>query len=65
LEAIGNGKTKPESFGLFTFVFISALGVMGLHMRGPVPLPNVDIETWAVAVRSENYFAAQALILLA
>lgn len=59
------GRQRRICWSLFTFVLGSALGLIGLLMRGPVPLPNVDIETWAMAVSSESYFTAQALTLLA
>ena len=34
-------------------------------MRGPVPLPSVDVETWTAAVTGDYYFYAQVLILIA
>lgn len=52
-------------WSLFTFVLGSALGLIGLLIRGPVPLPSVDVEIWAMAVSSESYFTAQVLTLLA
>lgn len=59
------GKQKRIRWSLFTFVIGGMLGLIGLLLRGPVPLPSVDVITWAQAVTSENYFAAQVSTILA
>jgi hypothetical protein len=51
--------------GYLTLVVGSLLGILGLVMRGPVPLPNMDVEAWALVVTSSNYFLAQVLTILA
>ena len=50
---------------LLTLVFGSVLGIIGLVLRGPVPLPNVDVDAWARAVTGSNYFLAQVIIIFA
>ncbi|MCK4827001.1 hypothetical protein KA005_65310 [bacterium] len=39
--------------------------MIGLLLRGPVPLPNVDVNAWVKAVTQDTYFLAQALTLFA
>ena len=48
---------------LLTLVFGSVLGIIGLVLRGPVPLPNVDVDAWARAVTGSNYFLAQVITI--
>lgn len=52
-------------FGYLTLVVGSLLGILGLLLRGPVPLPNMDIESWSSGVTSSNYFLAQVLTIFA
>jgi len=51
--------------GLLSLVAGSVLGIVGLVLRGPVPLPNVDVDTWAQAVTGNKYFQAQILTIFA
>lgn len=51
--------------GLLTLVIGSVLGIVGLVLRGPVPLPNVDVDTWAQGVTDSSYFLAQVLTIFA
>jgi hypothetical protein len=41
------------------------LGIIGLVLRGPVPLLNLDVDTWAQVVTGSNYFLAQILSIFA
>ena len=50
---------------LLTLVVGSVLGIFGLVLRGPVPLPNVDVDAWARAVTGSNYFLAQVMTIFA
>lgn len=52
-------------WSLFTIVLSGVLGLIGLLLRGPVPLPNVDVNAWVKAVTQDTYFLAQALTLFA
>ena len=38
---------------------------IGLLLRGPMPLPNMDVDAWAQAVTGSNYFLAQVLTIIA
>lgn len=58
-------KENRARWSIFTFVLGGALGLIALLLRGPVPLPNVDVESWAMAVIGENYFTAQVLTIFA
>jgi hypothetical protein len=58
-------KTNRIRLGLLTLVLGSTLGIVGLALRGPVPLPNMDVDAWAQAVTGSNYFLAQVLNILA
>jgi hypothetical protein len=51
--------------GMLTLVFGSLLGIVGLLIRGPVPLPNTDVETWAQVATGSSYFLAQVLTIFA
>ena len=50
---------------ILTLTIGSVLGIIGLTLRGPVPLPNLDVDTWAQAVTGSNYFLAQILTIFA
>jgi hypothetical protein len=50
---------------LSTFIFAGIMGLVGVLLRGPVPLPSVDVDAWASAVTNNQYFVAQVLILFA
>ena len=50
---------------ILTLAIGSVLGLIGLVLRGPVPLPNMDVDTWAQAVTASNYFLAQVLTIFA
>lgn len=52
-------------WSLLTLLVGSVLGIIGLVLRGPVPLPNVDVDAWARAVTGSNYFLAQILTIFA
>ncbi|MCJ7701617.1 MAG: DUF4386 family protein [Anaerolineales bacterium] len=52
-------------FSLLTLVIGSLLGIIGLVIRGPVPLPNIDADAWAKAVTGSSYFMAQVLNIIA
>jgi hypothetical protein len=41
------------------------LGIIGLALRGPVPLLNLDVDTWTQVVTGSNYFLAQILSIFA
>ena len=51
--------------GLLTLVIGSVMGIIALVLRGPVPLPNADVDAWARAVTGSNYFLAQVLTIFA
>lgn len=57
--------SKRIRLGLLTLVFGSILGIIGLVMRGPAPLPNMDVEAWVQVVTGSNYFIAQVLYIFA
>jgi hypothetical protein len=57
--------SKRIRFGLLMLVFGSTLGIVGLVLRGPAPLPGMDVEAWAQAATGSNYFIAQVLYILA
>ena len=48
-----------------TFILGGILGLVGVQLRGPVPMPRADVNTWAQAVTNENYFLTQLLTLIA
>ena len=50
---------------ILTLAIGSVLGLIGFVLRGPVPLPNMDVDTWAQAVTASNYFLAQVLTIFA
>ena len=50
---------------ILTLAIGSVLGLIGLVLRGPVPLRNMDVDTWAQAVTASNYFLAQVLTIFA
>ena len=50
---------------VLTFAIGSVLGIIGLLLRGPIPLPNMDVDAWAQAVTGSNYFLAQVLTIIA
>ena len=52
-------------WSIFTFVLGGVLGLIALLLRGPVPLPNMDVEAWSKAVMGENYFIAQVITIFA
>lgn len=56
-------KESRIRWSIFTFVLGGALGLIALMLRGPVPLPNVDVEAWAMAVMGEYYFIAQVFTI--
>ena len=55
----------PIRLSLLTLVIGSVMGIIVLVQRGPVPLPHVDVDTWARAVSGNNYFLAQVLTIFA
>lgn len=58
-------RSKRIRWSLLTFTLASVLGIIGLMLRGPLPLPNVDVDAWAKVVSSANYFPAQVLTIFA
>jgi hypothetical protein len=58
-------KENRIRWSIFTFVLGGVLGLIALLLRGPVPLPNVDVEAWSMAVMNEYYFFAQVLTIFA
>jgi hypothetical protein len=52
-------------WSLLTLVVGSVLGIVGLLIRGPIPLPNMDVDAWAQAVTGDFYFWAQVIIIIA
>lgn len=58
-------KSARIRFGYLTLILGSLLGIVGLVLRGPVPLPNMNVESWVSAVTSSNYFLAQVLTIFA
>jgi hypothetical protein len=56
---------KRIRLGLLTLVLGSLLGIIGLVLRGPVPLPNMDVTAWARAVTGSNYTLAQVFYICA
>ena len=50
---------------ILTLAIGSVHGIIGLALRGPEPLPNLDVDTWAQAVTGSNYFLAQFLTIFA
>jgi len=57
--------SKRIRWSLLTLVFGSLIGVIALLLRGPVPLPNVDVDAWAWAVTGKSYNLAQILLIVA
>lgn len=51
-------------WSIFTFVLGGVLGLTGVLIRGPVPLPDVNIDGWLTAVTSDYYFTAQVLTII-
>lgn len=51
--------------GLWMLVLGSLLGIISLIIRGPLPLPSTDVETWVQVVTDRNYFLAQVLTIFA
>jgi hypothetical protein len=52
-------------FGFLTLVVGGLLGFAALVLRGPAPLPNVDVDAWAQVVTDSNYFLTQVLTIFA
>ncbi len=50
---------------ILTLAICIVLGLIGLVLRVPVPLPNMDLDTWAQVVTGSNYFLAQILTIFA
>jgi len=57
--------SKRVRGSLLTFTIAGVFGLVGVVLRGPVPLPSVDVNIWANVVSSESYFLAQLLTLIA
>lgn len=48
---------------VLTFAIGSVLGIIGLLLRGPIPLPQMDVDAWAQVVTGSNYILAQVLTI--
>lgn len=51
-------------WSIFTLALGGALGLAGALMRGPAPLPMMDVDAWAAAVSAEGYLIAQLLTIM-
>ena len=56
---------KRIQWTMTTFILGGILGLASVLLRGPVPMPSVDVDTWANVVTNENYFLTQLLTLIA